>query len=343
MRWLRVASAFGALGALASCFPGYLFSAGGAPGDGGFETGWEPDASVDVATPETAIPETAPPEAGPPTDGGPPVGMVAFGPGSFDFVVNGPTLHATLDYSFAIDQEEVTVARFRRWVDHGRPVPCTGTVPCPLDTRAPYAAAMLWDPAWNQQASSGDYSGGPDCMSQGGQDVATYALPNSDAYPMTCVNWAEAAAFCWSDGKRLPTTTEWYYVATGAGAYATAFPWGSATPTCQQAILDYGGYSCGWPVAVGTAAPQIMGVYDLVGSVSEWTWDSIDPAFTYPLDATDFAGLPYDPTGGIAGRNSFWVASGYNTYAQTLDTVAMAGPEPQYGWPNVGFRCAATQ
>jgi formylglycine-generating enzyme required for sulfatase activity len=325
--------------AMASCFPGYSFLAAGAADDAGGDAalvdGTAADATSDAgATPDTALPGTG---EGGTADGAPPSGMVAIHGGTFDFIVNGPSLHATLDYDFYIDAKEVTVARFKQWVTAGLPLPCSGSQPCALDTKAPYATAMYWDPAWNTVASEPDFTGGPDCGNVGGLDVATFVQQSPDAYPVTCVNWAQAAAFCWSEHKRLPTTTEWYYVATGAGAWATAYPWGTATPDCTVAILD----TCSWPQPVGTAGPQIMGVYDLIGSVSEWTWDSIDPAFTYPLDATDFAGLAFD--GGVDTRNSFWINSQYSSAASTLDGVAAAGPKPQYGWPNLGFRCAMTQ
>jgi formylglycine-generating enzyme required for sulfatase activity len=345
--------------AMASCFPDYTFLPAGAtlPDSGDGATSG-PDATADgavdgpgadtrvpdVTTVEDAPPDTAPPDAsdGGSGDSGAPDGMVAITRGAFDFVVRAPA-HATLDYDFDIDAKEVTVARFKVWVDAGMPVPCAGPQPCPLDGTIPYASVMVWNPAWNMPAQSLDYMGTSDCQNLGAGDVATYKLPASDEYPVTCVNWAQAAAFCWSEKKRLPTTTEWYYVATAGGTNATMFPWGGAMPDCSFAIFNYSGNTCGYPVPVGTARAQVSGVYDLAGDVSEWTWDAVDldAGISYPPDATDYAGIAYD--GVVDNRNSFWISSSYNTGPQTLDSVASAGPEPQWGYPDVGFRCARTR
>jgi formylglycine-generating enzyme required for sulfatase activity len=370
---LLVAGACAVLAA-ASCFPDYTFLPADATlPDGGDGATSGPDATAEGAvdgpgadtrvpdgtTPEDAPPDAPPPESGPTEaappdasdggahDSGPPDldgGMVAITGGAFDFIVRGPgSVHATLDYSFEIDAKEVTVARFKAWVGAGMPVPCAGPQPCALDGTTPYASAMVWNPAWNTLAQSLDYTGNSDCQGLGGGDVATYTLPASDAYPVTCVNWAQAAAFCWSDKKRLPTTTEWYYVATAAGANASNFPWGAAMPDCSSAIFNYAGNTCGYPLAVGTARAQVSGVYDLAGDVSEWTWDAVDQdaGLWYPPDATDYAGIAYD--GSVDNRNSFWISSSYNTGPQTLDSVASAGPEPQWGWADLGFRCARTR
>jgi formylglycine-generating enzyme required for sulfatase activity len=330
--------------AMASCFPDYTFlpaGAGDAGGDVALDRTTPPDATTAMdATPDAGpLADTAQAEAALP-DAGPSDAMVPFDGGSFDFVVTVQPIHATLDYAFEIDVEEVSVARFKSWVVAGMPVPCSGTQPCALDGRAPYDTTMYWNPAWNSLAQSDDYMGGANCPDVPSMGIATYATGTSDADPVTCVNWAQAAAFCWSDHKRLPTTTEWYYVATGAGAHATEFPWGTTMPDCSVAILTNLGTPCTFPEPVGTTLAQISGVHDLIGDVSEWTWDSIDSNFSYPPDATDYAGRPFD--GGVDARNSFWVNSSYNTNAMTLDSVASAGPEPQYGWPDVGFRCART-
>jgi formylglycine-generating enzyme required for sulfatase activity len=267
--------------------------------------------------------------------------MVPFEGGAFDFVVNAvPGSHATLDYDFAIDAQEVTIARFKAWVDAGMPVPCTGSQPCALDTKAPYRTAMYWDPAWNALAQSNDYTGeDAGCQTTLLGSIVAYEQPDADGFAVTCVNWPQAVAFCAFEGKRLPTTTEWYYVATAKGANATAFPWGDAMPDCTLAVVDYLGNQCGYPVAAGSTSAQVPGVYDLVGDVSEWTWDAIVPGIAYPPDATDYVGPPVE--GGIAGRTSFQIYSAYSTNLMTLDSVASSA-DPQYGSADVGFRCAKT-
>jgi formylglycine-generating enzyme required for sulfatase activity len=362
--------------ATASCFPDYTFlPAGATPPDGGGGDGPAsgPDATADgtvdgsgadtrvpdVTTPEDAPPDASPPESGPteaappdaseagggdsgpPTDAAPPNTMVPISPGSFTFDVGGSSVHATLSTTFLIDSEEVTVARFKAWVAMGKPLPCAnGTQRCALDAKTPYATAMFWDPAWSSLATNNDYTGDSNCdLSSGG--TVTYTSPNPDAYAVTCVNWAQAAAFCAFEQKRLPTTTEWYYVATGKGVHAHEYPWGSAMPTCQQATTNV---PCPYPVAAGSTTAQIDGVFDLIGGVSEWTWDAVaQGAIAYPPDATDYPGFAFDGGGGVTARNSFWINSSYDMGSSTLDTVWNAGPMAEYGYPDLGFRCAMTQ
>jgi formylglycine-generating enzyme required for sulfatase activity len=352
--------------AMASCFPDYTFlpagatagdaaDAGGGGGDGGSgpDATTAGDATLDGGPAESGATEAGGVDAseGAAGDGATladGAGMVPFEGGSFDFIIQGATVHATLDYAFEIDAEEVTVARFRKWVQGGMHPPCTGSQPCTLDTNGPYDTAMLWDPAWNGLADSGDYTGDlQSCPELATLGFATYKRSDggaaSEESPVTCVNWAQAAAFCSSEGKRLPTTTEWYYVATGGGARPDQYPWGGmATPDCTRAITDYDHAGCGFPVPVGTAPAQISGVFDLIGSVSEWTWDAVvsDAGIPYPPDATDYPGQAFQ--GDPANRGSFWIESSYNSNPATLDSVANGGGESQYGWPDLGFRCART-
>jgi formylglycine-generating enzyme required for sulfatase activity len=357
------------LAAVVSCFPNYTFGTSGPDasdvGDGGYgpETTSDgsgdstvpvgDDAAPDVTTGDDAGPgddvasETSSPpvdsatEGAPPSDAAPPNAMIPITGGSFDFVLGSATVHETLDYNFEIDAYEVTVARFKAWVDQQMPLPCGGGGPCPLDTKAPYSTTMIWNPSWIAQAQSHDYAAGTDCGNEGPPSVATYLQPNPSALAVTCVNWAQAVAFCAFEGKRLPTVAEWYYVATGAGVHRSEYPWGSAPPDCSLAILALGGNNCGYPNAAGTAKAQISGVFDLVGGVDEWAWDSIDTNLTYPPDATDYAGRAYD--GGAGGRGSFWIKSAFDDTPATLDSLAMSGAMPDYGWSDLGFRCARTQ
>jgi formylglycine-generating enzyme required for sulfatase activity len=363
------------LAAAVSCFPGYTFTTAEADGSDAAEAGYGPDAMADAsgdntvptgddAAPDTSVgddggPDTAtgddaandasaPPgdgatEVAPPSDAAPPNAMVPITGGSFDFVVNGrDTLHETLDYNFEIDAYEVTVARFKAWVDQQMPLPCGGGgAACALDTKAPYVNSMFWNPLWIAQAQSHDFAAGPDCGMEGAPSIATYPQTHGSSLAVTCVNWAQAVAFCAFEGKRLPTIAEWYYVATGAGVHRSEYPWGSAQPDCTRAILALSGGNCGYPNAAGTAQAQISGVFDLIGGVDEWTWDSIDSNLSYPPTATDYAGRSYD--GGAGARGSFWVKSAFDDNPATLDSLGVSGAMPDYGWSDLGFRCARTQ
>ena len=118
-----------------------------------------------------------------------------------------------------------------------------------------------------------------------------------DDHPVACVSYDDALAYVdWLNsqtrgGYRLLTELEWEYVA--AGDAATLFPWGDdKSRGCAFANgfdestwtkyrgMDTAGYPLfdplpcrdGWvnTAPVGSLAPNKLGVYDMIGNVSEW-------------------------------------------------------------------------
>lgn len=254
---------------------------------------------------------------------------------------------ATLDYQFAMDKTEVTVGTFTAWLNAGKPVPCGGAT-CSLDPNGPYASTMTWDPSWNANiTASVDYTDAGACgASLTSTPITTYGT--NSAYPITCVTWPQAQAVCAWQGKRLPTETEWRFMATGAGTRAP-YPWGNASPDCSHAISNLTGNSCGFPVAVATtdAGASKDGVFDLVGSLSEWEWDLVtnQPNYIYPPNAgVDYTGPQLAMSAGVQARD--WIGQDFSQ-----------GAGPQYfqstwqgasfssawgGYDSNGFRCAIT-
>lgn len=105
-----------------------------------------------------------------------------------------------------------------------------------------------------------------------------YDAPGRDHYPVNCVNWSQAYAFCrWREG-RLAHEAEWEVAARAGSPWAQ--PWGPNPATCDEAVMDPGEpgqadyvtdgcwRDLSWPR--GQFPPNLWGLYDVIGGVSEW-------------------------------------------------------------------------
>ena len=104
------------------------------------------------------------------------------------------------------------------------------------------------------------------CAAGGGIDSATVAL-----------NGVESVYDC--EGFRLPTEAEWEYAARAGSPLA--FPNGDISQVSSEPLdenLDlvawYGGNANRTTHAVAGKAPNDWNLYDVLGNVKEWTWDS---------------------------------------------------------------------
>jgi iron(II)-dependent oxidoreductase len=86
--------------------------------------------------------------------------------------------------------------------------------------------------------------------------------------PATRLTWYEASALAAAMGGRLPTSSEWEWMAGGG---VRRYPWGDNAPERGHANLREGGLRR--PSLVGSlplgATPQ--GLFDVAGNVWEWT------------------------------------------------------------------------
>jgi formylglycine-generating enzyme required for sulfatase activity len=255
------------------------------------------------------------------------------------------TFTATVS-SFRLDEFEVTVARYRNfmnardeWRAAGNPIAGAG--------ENPNIPGTGWDKSWEdawQTAEDPTF-----CASDGGR--ATYAETGNDALPANCVTWTQAFEFCVWDGGRLPSATEWEFAAVG-GSLQYQYPWGNApVPTGQQdetadyAVYDSLGDGSGagdatfadiLPVGSKPLGVGPFGQMDLAGSVFEWTLDrfSIADDPEAMAEVTDWAN--YDPTWRMVTiRGGCWSSGPEDlNVTQQLSTLRETYLE-QYG-----FRCA---
>jgi formylglycine-generating enzyme required for sulfatase activity len=246
---------------------------------------------------------------------------------------------------FRLDKYEVTVGRFRKFVNAGM-----GTQAHPPGAGGggnPYLAGSGWDSIWNSSlvADTATLTSTSGLMCNSAYQTWTSSVGGNEKRPINCVTWFEAFAFCAWDGGFLPTDAEWNYGASG-GADQRAYPWsspaGSTMIDCSHAnyfVNNPSGTYCatGNTVAslndVGSESPTGDGRWgqsDLAGNVSEWTLDWFSP---YANPCTDCADLTAASYRVVRGGN-------FQYQAQYLRVAARGdgGPGSRYG--NIGFRCA---
>jgi formylglycine-generating enzyme required for sulfatase activity len=177
-------------------------------------------------------------------------------------------IHENVVDDFYLDRFEVTVARFRRFVQaYTKPAAGAGAHP-----KIPNSG---WDPSWNAllPSTGAEFNARLAC---GGSATWRSSPQGTEDLPINCVTWFEAFAFCIWDKGRLPTESEWEYAAAG-GAENRRYPWGQ-----NFDLFDPRSWPNWDPPVVGSfiLPPGSRGgdvarwrQLDMGGNVSEWTLD----------------------------------------------------------------------
>jgi formylglycine-generating enzyme len=88
--------------------------------------------------------------------------------------------------------------------------------------------------------------------------------------PVTDISWFAAAAYCQSEGARLPTWHEWEYAAAANDKRKDA----RKDPVWRARILDWYGQPSKPLPSVGRTKPNVYGIQDLHGVIWEWVDDA---------------------------------------------------------------------
>lgn len=296
----------------------------------------------------------AQPEAEPAGDAdtGPPASCAALAPtcgGTLDCCVsavvpgggfnrsNNTDFPATLD-AFRLNVYEVTVARFRAFVEAGNGT--QQSPPAPGAGAHPKIANSGWSGAFTPSLPVDTTALKTQLKCDATFPAWTDAGGANENVPINCVTWFEAFAFCAWDGGRLPTEAEWNFAAAG-GSEQRGYPWGSGNIDRFQASYDCasddsGVGQCAFSdlLPVGTKSPAGDGKFghaDLAGNVAEWVLDTgVAP---YIMPCNDCANVTAGTTRVTRG-GGFPDASNYLTTSSRLDRA------PGNRNRAVGFRCA---
>lgn len=258
---------------------------------------------------------------------------------------SGNTMYPATVSDFRLDRYEVTVGRFRMFVNAGQGIEAN---PPPAGSGAnPHVPGSGWDPSWNSQLA-------PDTASLVAalrrDPYRTYWTDSSgpkDDFPINLIAWTEAFAFCAWDGGFLPTEAEWNYAAAG-GSEQRALPWsnppGSTAIDCVHANAGGGcansdGYS--QANAVGSESPQGDGRWgqsDLAGNVWEYVLDWYLSAYSNPcVDCAVLGPIPETMSRVNRGGSFFIYASDARTGFRNQGGVGYAGNG------DFGVRCARSK
>lgn len=190
---------------------------------------------------------------------------------------------ATLS-AFRLDQHEITVGRFRRFVAaYEQDMIPNGAGRNPNDR-----ADAGWDIDWNALLPADANSLRNDVICERGRATWSDAPGSDEARPINCITWPEALAFCVWDGGRLPTEAEWHFAAAG-GDEQRSYPWTAEHDQTIDSSFAVYGSRVDTPEGVGSRSPTGDGRWghaDLAGNVAEWV---LDMAGLLPLPCVDCA------------------------------------------------------
>ncbi len=180
------------------------------------------------------------------------------------------------------------------------------------------------------------------CTASGTGRRCNYDKSGAGGYPINCVDWNQANAFCRWAKKRLPTEAQWEKAARGTDD--RMYPWGNQKATCSHAVMDnpdfpaYRSDGCGrdmsWPVGSRPAGASPYGALDMAGNLSEWVADYYDEGY-YENSAER------NPTGPSSGSTRVLRGGGYIYWEAPIFRATNRFPnapgEAKAYW---GFRCA---
>jgi len=256
--------------------------------------------------------------------------------------------------TFRLDKYEVTVGRFRKFVDAvvGGWTPAAGSGKhAHLNSAAGLKNSAAaggyetgWDTEWNMDQLPTSKAAWDSALGVGdGYQTWTSSSGSNETRPINSVTWYKAVAFCIWDGGFLPSEAEWNYAAVG-GSAQRAYPWGAASPGMNANLAVYGCYLNGAgtcsgvtniaPVGSISAGNGLFGQADLAGNVGEWTYDGMT-SYTATCDNCGNLDAPSDTFRAQRGGS-------FDEGVTKLASSSRSNYPAEWNIRETGFRCART-
>ncbi len=237
--------------------------------------------------------------------------------------------HEVVVADFYLDMFEVTVGRFRKFVEQ-----YDGSPPSAGAGAHPLIAGSGWQSAWNSELPMIQAALSYKLKCDSGFETWTDAPGANENQAVNCVTWYEAFAFCAWDGGRLPTEAEWEYASAG-GSDNRLYSWGLQAP--DGTLANYQGSYALPSIDVGSFAAGAgrWGHLDLTGGSQEWTLDWYDESWYGGGGALCSNCANLNIALHRVARGGSWVVDETHLPSTRRDH---RGPERRE--PYIGFRCA---
>jgi sulfatase modifying factor 1 len=260
-----------------------------------------------------------------------PDGMVFIKGGSFQMgddegmPFESPAHTVKVD-SFLIDEHEVTVAEFAKFVE------ATG-----YKTEA---EKYGWSGVFDFDAGEWRRVDGADWRHPEGKNSVV-----KDNEPVCQISWNDATEYAKWAGKRLPSEAEFEYAARG-GLAGKKYAWGDELKPNGKFLANWwqgsfpdkntveDGFLSRAPVK--SFAPNGYGLYDMTGNVWEWTSDWFDENYYSVSPQKNPKGASSGTEKSIRG-GSFLCAE---NFCSNYRVAGRSRSAPDSGLNNLGFRCA---
>jgi formylglycine-generating enzyme required for sulfatase activity len=238
--------------------------------------------------------------------------------------------HSATVSGFKLDQFEVSVGRFRKFVQA-----YPGSKPAAMAGAHPLIPGSGWQAAWNTSLPADQAALTTALKCSSGYYTWTDSPGANEAVAINCVTWYEALAFCAWDQGRLPTEAEWEFAAAG-GDENRLYPWGATPPSAT--LANFGGSANTPFVRVGSYVLGISrwGQYDLAGGMWEWVLDGHNSSWYAG------SGNVCNNCALLTGASRVLRGGDFYNAATHLRAAYRYVSDPAYHGSGIGFRCART-